>query len=80
MSAAATWRGWYLFFDRIKNSRGDKLNHARRTTGLDKLVESENDPRYYSLTTLFIGHKKLPVELSVFSGVLCLSAECKVLQ
>ena len=66
MSAVATWREWYLFSDRINNSRDEKLNHDRRITGLDKLVESGSDPRDYSLTTLFIGHKNLPVELSVF--------------
>ena len=63
MSAVATWRVCYLFFDRINSSRSEKLNHARRITGLHKLVESGNDPRDYSFTTLSIGHKKLPVEL-----------------
>ena len=48
MSAVATWRGWYLFFDRINISRGEKLNHTRRITGLDELVDSGNDPRDYS--------------------------------
>ena len=53
------WRrggGWYLFFDRINRSRGEILNHARRTMGLDKLVESKNKHRDYLFTTLFIGH------------------------
>ena len=55
MSLVATWRGWHLFFDRIKSSRSEEVNRARHTTtGLDKLVESGNDPRDYSFTTLFI--------------------------
>ena len=67
MSAVATRRGWYLLFDRINNSRSEKLNHTTRITGLDsKLVESGDDPGDYSFTTLSIGHKKLPVELSAF--------------
>ena len=54
MPAVTTWRGWYLFFDRIKNSRDGKLNHTRRVSGLDKLVESGNDPR--DSGDIFIGH------------------------
>ena len=37
-----------------------------RTTGLDKLLESGNDASGYLLSRFFIGHKNLPVELSVF--------------
>ena len=65
MSAVATWRGWHLFFVGV-NSRSENLNHARRLTGLDKLVEGGNDSRDYPLTTLFIGREKLPVELPAF--------------
>ena len=48
MSEVATWRGWYLSLNRIINSRGEKLNHTTRITGLGKLIiESGNDPRGY---------------------------------
>ena len=60
--------GWYPYFNRIDNNRGKKLNHTRRVTGLDKLVESGNDPHDYSMATLFIGHKKLNVEFSALWG------------
>ena len=63
----AACRRWYLVFDNIKNSRSENLDLNRRITGLDKLVESENDPRDYSFTTFFIGHQSLPVELSAFN-------------
>ena len=66
MSAVATCRGWYLFFERINDSRSEKLSHARRIRGLDRLVEGRNDPGDYSFTALSVGHKKLPVELSAF--------------
>ena len=78
MSAVTTGRGWYLFFNRIKNSRSEKLDHTRRITGLEKLIESENDSGDYSFKTLFIGHKKLPAELSAFCPSTYLSVGRKV--
>ena len=73
--------GWYLVFGRINDSRtynSEKLNQTRRITGLDELVESGNDPGDYSFTTLSIGYKKLPVELSAFSQCKYLSVGRKV--
>ena len=43
------------------------------------MVESGNDPPDNSLTTLFIRHRKLAVELSVFSVFSCLSVGCKAI-
>ena len=57
MSAVAPWGRLYLVFDRISHSLGETLNYARLTTGFDYLVESGNDPRNYSLTTLSIGQE-----------------------
>ena len=65
MSALATCRGWCLFFDGVNNnSRSETHDQARGIAGLDWLVESGNDPGDYSFTTISIGKKKLPVELS----------------
>ena len=52
--------------------------YTRRITELDKLVESGNDPGDYSFSTLSVGHKKLPVDLSAFCRSTYLSVERKV--
>ena len=43
-------------------------------TGLEWLVESGNDPRDYSFTTLSVGYKQLPA----FRRRSCFSVGCKV--
>ena len=52
------------------------VNHTGNVTGLEWLVESENDPRDDSITTLYVGNKSLPVELSAFRCLSCSSVRC----
>ena len=40
----AAWWNWYLWFYRVDDRCGEQINHTRRAMGLDRLVDSGNDP------------------------------------